>query len=69
MTGPDDPTIARTEVERLKLHELKLTLAVAKQMEVDLDITNATKDVSVKTDCCTSYMLAGHWPQSTAPDQ
>jgi hypothetical protein len=40
-TGPDDPTIARIEAERLKLHELKLKLAVAKQMEVNLDITNA----------------------------
>jgi hypothetical protein len=30
MTGPDDPTIARIEVERLKLHDLKLKLAVAK---------------------------------------
>ena len=39
ITGPDDPTIARIEVERLKLHDLKLKLAVAKQVEVDLDIT------------------------------
>jgi hypothetical protein len=47
MTGPDDPTITRIEVESLKLHELKLKVVVAKQMQVDLDITNATKDVSV----------------------
>jgi hypothetical protein len=30
ITGPDDPTIARIEVERLNLHDPKLKLAVAK---------------------------------------
>ena len=61
MIGPDDPTIARIETERLKLHDLKLKLAVAKQMEVDLDITNATKDVSVQTDKDQMQTAWGIW--------
>ena len=71
MTGPDDPTIARIEAERLKLHELRLKLAVAKQMEVDLDITNATKDVSVKTDkdqMQTAWGIWRHYRSSIATD-
>ena len=61
MTGPDDPTITRIEVERLKLHDLKLKLAVAKQMEVDLDITKTTKDVSVQTDKDQMQTAWGIW--------
>ena len=71
MTGPDDPTSARIEAERLKLHELRLKLAVAKQMEVDLDITNSTKDVSVKTDkdqMQTAWGIWRHYRSSIATD-
>ena len=60
-TGPDDPTIARIEAEKLKLHDLKLKLAVAKQLEVDLDITNATKDVSVQSDKDQMQTAWGIW--------
>ena len=60
-TGPDDPTIARIEAEKLKLHDLKLKLAEAKQLEVDLDITNATKDVSVRTDTDQMQSAWGIW--------
>ena len=41
-TGPDDLGFG---AERLRLHDLKLKLAVAKQMEVDRDIANTTKEV------------------------
>ena len=61
MTGPDGPSISRIELERLKLHDLKLKLAVAKQMEVDRDITNATKDVSVETDKDQMQTAWGIW--------
>ncbi len=61
MKGPDNPTLAKIEVERLKLHDLKLKLAVAKQMEVDLDITNATQDVSVQTDKDQMQTAWGIW--------
>jgi hypothetical protein len=60
-TGPDDPAIARIEAEKLKLHDLKLKLAVAKQLEVDLDITNATKDVSVQSDKDQMQTAWGIW--------
>jgi hypothetical protein len=71
ITGPDDPMITRIEVERLKLHDLKLKLAVAKQMEVDLDITNATKDVSVQTDkdqMQTAWGIWRHYRSSISTD-
>jgi len=71
ITGPDDPTIARIEFERLKLHDLKLKLAVAKQVEVDLDITNATKDVSVQTDknqMQTAWGIWRHYRSSISTD-
>jgi hypothetical protein len=71
ITGPDDPTKARIEVERLKLHDLKLKLTVAKQMEVDLDITNATKDVSVQIDkdqMQTAWGIWRHYRSSTSTD-
>ena len=71
MIGPDDPTIARIETERLKLHDLKLKLTVAKQMEVDRDITKATKDVSVKTDkdqMQTAWGIWRHYRSSISTD-
>ena len=71
MTGPDGPSISRIELERLKLHDLKLKLAVAKQMEVDRDITNATKDVSVETDkdqMQTAWGIWRHYRSSIATD-
>jgi hypothetical protein len=71
MTGPNDPMIARIEGQRLKFHDLKLNLAAAKQMEVDRDITNTTKDVSVKTDkdqMQTAWGIWRHYRSSIATD-
>ena len=38
--APDDPLFATLEAEQLKLHGLKLKLAIKRQLEVDGDITN-----------------------------
>ena len=43
--GPNYPLFARLEADRLKLHELKLKLAVEKQMYVDQDIASNNKGV------------------------
>jgi hypothetical protein len=48
-----------------------LLFVVAKQMEVDLDITNTTKDVSVKTDkdqMQTAWGIWRHYRSSIATD-
>jgi len=60
-TGPDDPVLARLEAERLRLHDLKLKLTVAKQMEVDRDIANTTKEVSVQLDKDQLQTAWGLW--------
>jgi hypothetical protein len=53
--------LARIEAERLRLHDLKLKLAVAKQMEVDRDIANTTKEVSVQLDKDQLQTAWGIW--------
>ena len=60
-TGQNDPPFARLEAERLELHDLKLKLAVAKQMEVDRDIANTTKEVSVQLDKDQLQTAWGIW--------
>jgi hypothetical protein len=47
--GPDDPVLTRLEAKRLSIHDLKLKLAVAKQMEVDRDIANTVYTRGVST--------------------
>ena len=63
--------LARLEAERLRLHDLKLKLAVAKQMEVDRDIANTTKEVSVRLDkdqLKTAWGIWKHYRWSIATD-
>ena len=63
--------LARLEAERLRLHDLKLKLAVAKQMEVDRDIANTTKEVSVQLDkdqLQTAWGIWRHYRSSIASD-
>jgi Tfp pilus assembly protein PilW len=51
----------RLEVERLRLHDLRFKLAVAKQMEVDRDIANTTKEVAVQLDRDQMQTAWGIW--------
>ena len=63
--------LARLEAERLRLHDLKLKLTVAKQMEVDRDIANTTKEVSVQLDkdqLQTAWGIWRHYRSSIATD-